>query len=218
MARQVKNKQSKKSNVHGKVSDALQSDKKRMYRKKKNIRKIRKMKRKKLLWQMFFSVVGSIIIVIFSVSFFYSLTLVKGYSMIPMYDNNDLLLVKKTKKIKRFDLVCFKIPGEKKTSVRRVIGLPGESVEYRQDQLYIDNKEVFERFLVAELEKIDQLDMVYTSDFKSDQLTYDSFTKKSDLKKYLVLGDNRPYSTDSRYYGVIDEDMIIGIIEAKIWP
>ena len=86
--------------------------------------------------------------------------------------------------------------------VKRIIGLPGEYVEYKDNQLYINN------------EKIEfELD-AYTYDFELSELGY----KQIPEDYYLVLGDNRTNSLDSRRIGLISKEDILGTTTFTIFP
>ena len=103
--------------------------------------------------------------------------------------------------IKRFDIVIIHIPEKNEYIVKRVIGLPGETVEYRQDQLYIDGEAVQEPFFDEEYRQdyIQEYGNSFTSDIASITLGED---------EYYCLGDNRPNSSDSRVYGPFHKDKI----------
>ena len=103
---------------------------------------------------------------------------VNGTSMIPTLHPKDIMILNKTayytKNPKRFDIVVVDLEDEK--IIKRVIGLPGEEVEYHNNTLYINGKKVKEN-----------IDKVDTDDYKSGKIPKDS---------YLVLGDNRKGSYD----------------------
>ena len=103
--------------------------------------------------------------------------------------------------INRFDVVVVNYRGEK--LVKRVIGLPGEHVEYKDDNLYINGFVTFENF-----------NHKSTHDFKLQTIGY--LTIPGD--KYFVVGDNRGDSTDSRVIGLIDKKDILGSVSVRIFP
>ena len=146
-----------------------------------------------------------VIVVIIIRSFFVTPAIVDGNSMNPtLYNNNIILLNKldyKLNEIKRFDVVVVKVKNEK--LIKRVIGLPGEYVEYKDNNLYVDG------FLIDEKFK-----HVTTSDFKLETLGY----LKIPGDKYFVVGDNRNNSVDSRVIGLIDKSDILGSVSYKIIP
>lgn len=130
---------------------------------------------------------------------------VEGNSMNTTLKQNDWVLVEKFTKIKRFDIVVFQL-ADGNTYIKRVIGLPGETVSYKEDQLYIDGKKMAEPYL-AENKAKDQNQNSYTNDFSLEELmNVDKLGKDS----YFVIGDNRRVSKDSRSFGAISEDQIIG--------
>ena len=146
-----------------------------------------------------------VIVVIIIRSFFVTPAIVDGNSMNPtLYNNNIILLNKldyKLNEIKRFDVVVIKVKNEK--LIKRVIGLPGEYVEYKDNNLYVDGFLIDEKFKHAT-----------TSDFKLETLGY----LKIPGDKYFVVGDNRNNSVDSRVIGLIDKSDILGNVSYKIIP
>lgn len=131
-------------------------------------------------------------------SFIVTPGLVNGSSMEPTLHNNELVLINKiglNKGIDRYDIVVVKY--ENSTIIKRVIGLPYETVEYINDTLYIDGKIVNTK-----------VDFEYTKDFK---LT-------AGKNEYIVLGDNRNISKDSRIIGPVKERDIIGKVDLVLFP
>lgn len=141
--------------------------------------------------------------------------LIRGFLLIPMpvsgnsmddtLSQGDMLLVERISKIRRFDVIVFKRP-DGTTYVKRVIGLPGESVSYRNDQLYVNGKKVEEPFLDDNLKKDDE-SIPYTYDFDFKELMGVSKLGKD---SYFVIGDNRRLSKDSRSFGAVSADEILG--------
>lgn len=108
----------------------------------------------------------------------------------------------------RFDIVAVKFPTETSYWVKRVIGLPGEKVEYINNQLYVNGEKVVEDFLQ---------NTVVTNDFSTVQL----FPETKGVipeNQYLVLGDNRGNSKDSRMVGTIAKENILGVARFSIYP
>lgn len=103
--------------------------------------------------------------------------------------------------LKRFDIVVIKYQDEH--IIKRVIGLPGEKVEYKDNKLYVNGK------LTS-----DMID-VETTDFSTYDLTENGVIPDG---KYFVLGDNRTNSTDSRIIGLIDKDDIMGKTNLILFP
>lgn len=103
--------------------------------------------------------------------------------------------------LKRFDIVVIKYQNEK--IIKRVIGLPGDYVEYYDNELYINGTKVEEEF-----------ERGYTNDFNLSMFNETTIPEG----KYLVLGDNRPISKDSRIIGLIDKKNITGYTSLEVYP
>lgn len=139
-----------------------------------------------------------VVVVLLVRSFIVTPGLVNGSSMEPTLHNNELVLINKiglNKGIDRYDIVVVKY--ENSTIIKRVIGLPYETVEYINDTLYIDGEIVNTK-----------VDFEYTKDFK---LT-------AGKNEYIVLGDNRNISKDSRIIGSVKESDIIGKVDLVLFP
>lgn len=147
-----------------------------------------------------------IIVVVLIRSFIITPVIVSGNSMLPNFNDGELLLVKKIgyneKAIKRFDVIVIK--KDKEEIIKRVIGLPGEHVSYKNNKLYINDKLVSEDYT-----------HLNTKDFNLEEICTCSTIPEG---KYLVLGDNRPISKDSRSIGLIDEKNIVGKTTFRLWP
>lgn len=131
---------------------------------------------------------------------------VNGRSMEPTLYNNDIMILNilgyKLGGIKRFDIIVIKYENEH--IIKRVIGLPGETVEYRDNKLYINDR------LISDILKGD-----ITGDFTTKDLFENGVIPKD---KYFVLGDNRNNSSDSRVIGLIDKKDILGKTNLMIFP
>lgn len=137
---------------------------------------------------------------------------VQGSSMIPTLHQGDQMIVESISTISRFDVIVFQDASER-TLVKRVIGLPGEEIRYQDDQLYVNNKKVSEPFLKNAL--VEDAGETWTSDFELNQLTGESKIPKD---SYFVLGDNRRSSNDSRVFGFIKKEEIIGKTNFVYYP
>ncbi len=146
--------------------------------------------------------------ILFIVVYCFSLQQVLGESMYPNFHDNDVLILNKLKyrfsDIKRGDVVALRFE-DTNYLIKRVVGLPGETVEFKDNQLYINGEIVEEDYLV---------DGVVTADFNLTQLGYDKIPEGM----YFVLGDNREHSSDSRELGLVSEKDILGETSIRIFP
>ena len=140
---------------------------------------------------------------------------VAGNSMAPTLEDGQITLVSKfayfVNTPKRNEVVVLK--KNKKSYVKRIVGLPGESVKYLNGLLYINDKPFKETFLSSDVLTYNFL----FEDICSLEECPDGVIPKN---KYLVLGDNRPESIDSRdnTFGLVDKSEIKGRIFFKIFP
>ncbi|ENH96470.1 signal peptidase I [Gracilibacillus halophilus YIM-C55.5] len=156
----------------------------------------------------------ALIIVLICRQFLITPSIVKGESMMPNLEDGDRIILSKISEINRFDEIAFKAPDTNDNYVKRVIGVPGDRVEMRNDQLYI-NGETYEEPYLQELKSHIPEGQVLTRDFELDDVTQHEVVPEG---KYFVLGDNRRVSKDSRKFGYIDQEAIIGDVKFRIWP
>ena len=176
---------------------------------------LKKQQRKKLILEVIITIVLTLSLISVIAYFTFSIPKVEGYSMTPTVNDKDRLFVNKWGQVKRFNLVYFKDPKNREVMIRRVIALPGEDFSYKKDKLYINGEEIVERFMSQKTEARGEKDTNSTPDFSLQELLQETSIPKG---KYLVLGDNRRYSTDSRYFGLVDEKDIIGVVTMRIFP
>ena len=137
---------------------------------------------------------------------------VSGASMYPTLHNGDRMVLSKVGDIHRFDVVILKAPDENVEYIKRVIGMPGDTVEMKSGVLYINGKKVEQPFINTE---VLAKQTVFMDDFTLESLTGESKVPEG---KYFVLGDNRGVSKDSRMIGFIDRLAIEGKAVFTIWP
>ena len=146
-----------------------------------------------------------IVVVLFIKAFIVTPIKVNGESMYPTLEEGDIMILNKTayyfNKPKRFDIVVVDMPDE--YLIKRVIGLPGEQIEYKDNILYVDGKKVKEDFEHGK-----------TDDFNIKELGSDTVPSGY----YLVLGDNRGNSLDSRELGFMKEEQLLGRTSLIILP
>ncbi len=146
-----------------------------------------------------------VIVVVLIRTFIATPVIVSGDSMVPTLKNKQLLLLNKINykisDIKRFDVVVINI--DNKEIIQRVIGIPGEDILYRSNKLYVDGHEIENDY-----------------NFDTDDFSLKTICNCTKIPedKYLVLGDNRAGSADSRIIGLIDKKDIEGNVNISLWP
>ena len=161
-------------------------------------------------WGSYFVI---IIVVILIRTYIVTPVVVRGDSMYSTLEDGEVLFLSKInykiEDIDRFDIVVVK-DIDNDLIIKRVIGLPGDSVEYKEGILYINNEEIKEDY----------------TDYEMEDFNVDSICEITDINcngiipkdKYLVLGDNRRVSADSRVKGLINREQILGKTIFRIWP
>jgi signal peptidase I len=148
--------------------------------------------------------------------FLFTPIVVDGESMMPTLEDGDRMIVNKigyeVGEPDRYDIVVFHAP-EEKDYIKRVIGLPGDHVAYKNDQLYINGEPQEEPYL--DLKKEEIIEGVLTEDF-----TLEDYAQVSVIPEgyVFVMGDNRRYSKDSRMIGLVPMEDIIGSTNVIFWP
>lgn len=160
---------------------------------------------------------------------------VDGHSMDPTLSHNDRLFVLKITPIDRFDIVVAQEEdnGQVKRIVKRVIGMPGDTISYDNDVLTINGIEVDEPYLEDYLAKFkeDKLQATYSYNQLFQDLAKSSgaftatdgglttnFTVTVPEGEYYLLGDDRIVSKDSRQVGTFEREDIIGEVMFRFWP
>nr|KKS48786.1 MAG: Signal peptidase I [Candidatus Giovannonibacteria bacterium GW2011_GWF2_42_19] len=134
--------------------------------------------------------------------------IVRGASMEPTFKNGQYLIIDELsyhlREPERGDVIVFRFPEDpSKFFIKRVIGLPGESIEIKDNKIFLingpDAEELKEPYL-------------------TDILTTPNGKIQLKDTEYFVLGDNRLFSSDSRRWGALDQDLIIGRAWLRLWP
>lgn len=136
---------------------------------------------------------------------------VKGASMEPSFYDHEYLIINEItyrfNKPARGEVVVFRYPRDpRQFFIKRVIGLPGETVNIKDGRVNIINAEHPQGFT---------LDEPYLS---SDVRTAGDITAVIGEDEYYLLGDNRPASLDSRIFGGVSEDYLVGRVWLRAWP
>lgn len=137
--------------------------------------------------------------------------LVSGASMDPTFTSGNYLIIDELsyrfRDPIRGEVIVFKYPGDKKTFyIKRIISLPGERVVIGEGSVKIYNQENKEGFVLAE------------SYLNSDLKTLGNSDMTLGKDEYFVMGDNRNQSFDSRSWGSVSREAIIGITRVRLLP
>lgn len=137
---------------------------------------------------------------------------VEGNSMNNTLSQGDMVTMERITALNRFDIIVFQQPDG--IFIKRIIGLPGESVSYQDDQLYINGQPMTEPFLSSN-KKGDTHAIPYTTSFTLEQLINAQVLGEDE---YFVLGDNRRVSKDSRSFGAVKEEDVMGKVRLVYYP
>lgn len=144
-------------------------------------------------------------LVIFIKIFIFTPVRVKGVSMYPTLEHHDIMILNEIgyhlNGVKRFDIVVVNAHGEQ--LIKRIIGLPGETVSYKDNKLYINGEEIKEEFSHD-----------ITHNFTLDEISVEVIPEGY----YFVVGDNRGNSIDSRIIGLISKKQILGKTNFVVFP
>ena len=137
---------------------------------------------------------------------------VSGDSMYPNFKDQEYILTDlitlRFSPLKRGDVIVFKAPPDhEKDFIKRIIGLPGDTVELENGFVYLNGKKLDESPYLASSVR------TYGGSFLKDDIP---ITVPQD--DYLTFGDNRPYSSDSREWGYVPFDFVIGKAMFVYWP
>lgn len=157
---------------------------------------------KKIIKVNVFSIIfiGFILTCSFISNFIFKPIQINGPSMEPTLHDGSFHQTIRFSPIDRFDIVVA-TSSEQHTVIKRVIGLPNETIEYKNDNLYVNNKKVNEPYL----QPLKNKQRTFTTDTQNQ--SHFKVTLKDD--EYYLLGDNRPVSKDSRTLGPFKSNQII---------
>lgn len=136
--------------------------------------------------------------------------LVSGASMEPNFSSGDYLLIDELsynlRRPERGEVIVFHYPKNERTFyIKRIIGLPGERLVFKNGKVVVYNKEYPQGF---ELEE----------NYLPESLRTNGKEVVLGANQYFVLGDNRNYSFDSRSWGTLSQGEIVGLVRLRLWP
>lgn len=163
-----------------------------------------------LIWEVVKIVIIAAIIVVPIRYFLFQPFFVRGQSMDPSFENGDYLIIDELsyrfRQPARGEVIVFKYPqNASQRFIKRIIGLPGETVEIKDGRIIIYSQ--------AGKQMLDESDYLPT-----DLKTSGEVKVTLGPNEYFVLGDNRNFSLDSRRFGSLPEENIIGRVIVRAWP
>jgi len=158
----------------------------------------------RLWWRITRDLLRGMAILIALHVFVLQISVVRGHSMQPSLSDGDRLVVDRLSPrlagLSRFDVVVLRYPRDPSVDfVKRVVGLPGDHVRIERSGLYVNGRFIDQVFLHID-DPVDMAECVVPEG------------------QYLVLGDNRPISCDSREFGMVPAELVKGLVRARFWP
>ena len=150
----------------------------------------------------------SVVLAIFVILFIYQPVKVEGTSMMPTLDDQERIFINKftyrfrIANIQRGDMVVFWFPGDiTKSYIKRVIGLPGDTVEIDHGTVLVNGRPLVEDYIPEDYRDSQSLPL-----------------ERIEADRYFVLGDHRSSSSDSRSWGTVPRTYIYGKAVFVYWP
>lgn len=161
-------------------------------------------------WEVAKIVILALVIVIPIRYFVFQPFIVKGISMEPNFHDGDYLIIDELSYLfrapERGEVVVFRYPqNPSQRFIKRIIGLPQEKIELKEDKIIITDK-------FGETQVLDE------NNYLSFQTWLGQTQVKLDEGEYFVLGDNRNHSFDSRKWGTLNKKYIVGRVLLRAWP
>lgn len=173
-------------------------------------------------------------------SFVLSNDTVSGISMQPNFENGQRVIAVRHAQIKRGEVVIVNAPDEPGAEyIKRVIGMPGDKIVSKNNQIYINGKKIKQPWLTQGFKMTDNEDGFTGTKYSQTQnftlaslaktKNYQQYYTQGQLKQmqrtnrvpkgtYFVMGDHRSVSKDSRYIGTIKRKDVVGVVKLRYWP
>ncbi|KRK99660.1 signal peptidase I [Secundilactobacillus odoratitofui DSM 19909 = JCM 15043] len=177
----------------------------------------------KFVKEIILPVVIGLILAFLLKSFVLSPVRVDGPSMEPNLTNNERIWMFKQAKVKHLSVIVFDAHGEDPEApagtdyVKRVIGLPGDTVSFINNKLYVNDKVVNQSFISNSEATAGTGSHNWTLQTLAKQYGWGNHVTVVPKGEYFVLGDHRSVSNDSRYWGFVKKSKIAGVVKVPMW-
>ncbi len=168
-------------------------------------------------------IVIGLLIALLIKQFFFQIVRVDGPSMQPNLQNNERVFCLKRSQIRHGSVVIFNADGVdpqvaiKTDYVKRVIGLPGDTVRSKNGNIYVNNKEINQNYISMKQRDAGTGNWDLKSiSVQNSWLKHNGATKVP-AGEYFVLGDHRSVSNDGRYWGFVPKSKIDGVVKVPSW-
>jgi len=170
----------------------------------KELKKDTKKRKKSMLRELLETVISAGIIAFIIITFIGQVTVVRGASMEPTLHDRERLIANKIsyrfELPERNEIIIFRPPiGIKRNYIKRIIGIPGDKIEIVDGKIYVNDQALEEPYV-----KYRSYENIPPTIIPADS--------------FFVLGDNRPNSSDSRYWGFVPRKNVVGKAWVVFWP
>ncbi|MHC2995058.1 MAG: signal peptidase I [Candidatus Atribacteria bacterium] len=172
--------------------------------KTKDLKKEIKKRKKSMIRELLETVISAGIIAFIIITFIGQVTVVRGASMEPTLHDRERLIANKIsyrfESPERNEIIIFKPPiGIKRNYIKRIIGIPGDKIEIVNGKIYVNDQALEEPYV--------------------KHRSYENMPPTIvPADSFFVLGDNRPNSSDSRYWGFVPRKNVVGKAWVVFWP
>ncbi len=172
--------------------------------KTKDLKKDIKKRKKSMIRELLETVISAGIIAFIIITFIGQVTVVRGASMEPTLHDRERLIANKIsyrfESPERNEIIIFKPPiGIKRNYIKRIIGIPGDKIEIVNGKIYVNDQVLKEPYVK----------------YRSNENMPPTIVPAD---SFFVLGDNRPNSSDSRYWGFVPRKNVVGKAWVVFWP
>lgn len=160
-------------------------------------------------WKSFWEIAETVIIAAVTVflirTYLVQPFLVSGASMAPNINHGNYLIIdqltRRFQEFQRSDVIVFRYPQDPDTFyIKRIIGLPGDRVQVKSGEVFVNGEKLIEEYLSSGTRTFGSTDAVLADN------------------QYFVMGDNRDNSSDSRSWGLLGENFIVGLARLRLFP